>query len=352
MKICKKRWIQTGVALFCSLAIVLSVFPSFADEDISSLENQSSSLQSELSGINEDILALNSEIETAQMQIEILDSEIVRTTDALAAAEADEKNQYSDMKNRIKYMYENGNASLLQMLFSAENMTDFLNKADFIENLSEYDRNALEDLKKVHQEIEEQKATLESQQALLADLKTDLDTRKAELQAKADATATDLAIVQAKLEAAKEAETARITAEQETWQTSSSGGGSVTNGGAINVSADDVTLLAAIIQCEAVQDYNSLLAVATVIMNRVQSPRFPNSISGVIYASGQFEPVRTGRLQNVLNSGPTSLSRQVAQDAVNGARLAAVSHCYYFLYAPSTSRDGIVIGDNLFFSTW
>ena len=184
------------------------------------------------------------------------------------------------------------------------------------------------------------------------DLKTDLDTRKAELQAKADATATDLAIVQAKLEAAKEAEAARITAEQETWQTSSSGGGSVTNGGAINVSADDVTLLAAIIQCEAVQDYNSLLAVATVIMNRVQSPRFPNSISGVIYASGQFEPVRTGRLQNVLNSGPTSLSRQVAQDAVNGARLAAVSHCYYFLYAPSTSRDGIVIGDNLFFSTW
>ena len=326
MKICKKRWIQTGVALFCSLAIVLSVFPSFADEDISSLENQSSSLQSELSGINEDILALNSEIETAQMQIEILDSEIVRTTDALAAAEADEKNQYSDMKNRIKYMYENGNASLLQMLFSAENMTDFLNKADFIENLSEYDRNALEDLKKVHQEIEEQKATLESQQALLADLKTDLDTRKAELQPKADATATDLAIVQAKLEAAKEAEAARITAEQETWQTSSSGGGSGTNGGAINVSADDVTLLAAIIQCEAVQDYNSLLAVATVIMNRVQSPRFPNSISGVIYASGQFEPVRTGRLQNVLNSGPTSLSRQVAQDAVNGARLAAVSH--------------------------
>ena len=352
MKICKKRWIQTGVALFCSLAIVLSVFPSFADEDISSLENQSSSLQSELSGINEDILALNSEIETAQMQIEILDSEIVRTTDALAAAEADEKDQYSDMKNRIKYMYENGNASLLQMLFSAENMTDFLNKADFIENLSEYDRNALEDLKKVHQEIEEQKATLESQQALLADLKTDLDTRKAELQTKADATATDLAIVQPKLEAAKEAEAARITAEQETWQTSSSGGGSVTNGGAINVSADDVTLLAAIIQCEAVQDYNSLLAVATVIMNRVQSPRFPNSISGVIYASGQFEPVRTGRLQNVLNSGPTSLSRQVAQDAVNGARLAAVSHCYYFLYAPSTSRDGIVIGDNLFFSTW
>ena len=360
MKIHKKRWIQSGIALFCSLAIVLSVFPSFADEDISSLESQSSSLQNELSGINEDILALNNEIEAAQMQIEILDGEISRTEDALSVAEADEEKQYSDMKTRIKYMYENGNASLLEMLFSAENMSDFLNKADFIENLSEYDRDALEDLKRIHQEIENQNATLEEQQTSLAELRADLDTRKSELQAKADATATDLAAVQERLTAAREAEAARIAAEQAAQQAArqasasggSSGGNSVINGGSVDVSADDVTLLAAILECEAVQDYDCLLAVATVIMNRVQSPSFPNTISGVIYASGQFEPVWTGRLQTVLDNGPTSLSMQVAQDAINGARLASVSHCYYFLYAPSTSRDGVVIGNNLFFPTW
>lgn len=350
MKFYKKRWIQSGIALVCSLAIVLSVFPSFADEDISSLESQTSSLQNELSDINEEILSLNEEIETTEQQIEILDGEIVRTSDALAEAQENEEQQYEDMKARIKYMYENGNASLLEMLFSAKDMTDFLNKADFIENLSEYDRTALEELKAVHEEIEEQKETLEEQQASLSDLKEELNTKKTELQAKADETATNLADVQERLEKARAAEAARIAAQQTA--ASGGGGGSVINSGAIDVSADDVTLLAAILQCEAVQDYNSLLAVATVIMNRVQSPRFPNTISGVIYASGQFEPVWTGRLQRVLEAGPTDLSRQVAQDAINGARLSSVAHCYYFLYAPSTNRDGVVIGDNLFFPTW
>lgn len=350
MKFYKKRWIQSGIALVCSLAIVLSVFPSFADEDISSLESQTSSLQNELSDINEEILSLNEELETTEQQIEILDGEIVRTSDALAEAQENEEQQYEDMKARIKYMYENGNASLLEMLFSAKDMTDFLNKADFIENLSEYDRTALEELKAVHEEIEEQKETLEEQQASLSDLKEELNTKKTELQAKADETATNLADVQERLEKARAAEAARIAAQQTA--ASGGGGGSVINSGAIDVSADDVTLLAAILQCEAVQDYNSLLAVATVIMNRVQSPRFPNTISGVIYASGQFEPVWTGRLQRVLEAGPTDLSRQVAQDAINGARLSSVSHCYYFLYAPSTNRDGVVIGDNLFFPTW
>ena len=133
MKLYKKRWVQSGVVLISSLAIVLSVFPSFADEDISSLEGQSTNLQSELEGINEEILSLSEEISTAEMQIEIMNGEIERTSDALAEAEENENQQYEDMKSRIKYMYEHGNATLLEMLFSAENMTDFLNKADFIE---------------------------------------------------------------------------------------------------------------------------------------------------------------------------------------------------------------------------
>ena len=91
-----------------------------------------------------------------------------------------------------------------------------------------------------------------------------------------------------------------------------------------------------------------MLAVATVIMNRVYSSRFPNSIHDVIYAKGQFAPVWTGSLDRVLKQGPRSLSIQVAQDAINGARLASVADCYYFLYAPSTSRTGVVIGDNVF----
>ena len=129
MKLCKKRWALSGIALVSSLAIVLSVFPSFADEDISSLEGQSATLQNELEGINEEILSLSEEISTAEMQIEIMNGEIARTSDALDEAEENENQQYEDMKSRIKYMYEHGNATLLEMLFSAEDMTDFLNKS-------------------------------------------------------------------------------------------------------------------------------------------------------------------------------------------------------------------------------
>lgn len=354
----KKRWIQSAIALICSFAIVFSVLPVSADnEEINSLESQSSSLESELQGINDDILALSEEISGTQMQLEILNGEIERTSDELAEAAENENKQYEDMKTRIKYMYEHGNATLLEMLFTAENMTDFLNKADFIENLSAYDRQALDDLKAVHQEIEDHQETLAAQQASLTELQTDLQTQQEALQAKAQETSTNLADVQARLEEARAEEARRIAEEEAAREASASGGGggydnSITNGGGIEASTDEVTLLAALLQCEAVQDYDCLLAVATVVMNRVESPRFPNSISGVIYASGQFAPTWTGSLERVLEKGPTSLSIRAAQDAVNGARLAAVADCYYFLYAPSTSRDGVVIGDNVFFSTW
>ena len=337
MKFYKKRWIQSGIILISSLGIVLSVFPSFADDNIDNLKGQTSALESELDGINKDILSLSEEISATEMQVEILNGEIARTSDALVEAEENENEQYENMKSRIKYMYEHGNATLLEMLFSAENMADFINKADFIENLSEYDKTALDDLKNIYKNIEDQKNTLETQQDSLLDLKDELKKKQTELQEKAKATSTNLTEVQAKLEKAKAEEAARLEAERLEQ---------------IDASADDVTLLAAILQCEAHQNYDSLLAVATVILNRVESPRFPNTIRGVIYASGQFEPVWTGRLDAVLKKGPTSLSMQVAQDAINGARLAAVADCYYFLYAGSTNRPGVNIGNNLFFPSW
>ena len=186
MKTGKKRWIQSGIALLCSFAIVLSVFPVSADNDISSLENQASAMEDQLAGINEDILALSDEISGTQMQLEILNGDMERTEDELAVAKENEVRQYEDMKDRIKYMYEHGNATLLEMLFSAEDMADFLNKADFIENLSTYDRDALNELKEIHQQITDHQETLKAQQASLNDLQSQLQTQQDSLQAKAD----------------------------------------------------------------------------------------------------------------------------------------------------------------------
>lgn len=388
MKLRSTRGGRAILAFVCSLVLVLSVFPVYA-EDQESLKSKTSDLQDQLSGINKDLLAISDEISTAEMQVEITNGEILRTKDSLDEAKANEAKQYDDMKTRIKYMYETGNATLLEMLFSAESMTDFLNKADFIQNISDYDRDMLTELQKTRQEIADKKETLEAQQTSLVAIQKDLEKQEEQLKQKAKETSTDLGTYKAQLEKlkaeeaakaaaaaeaaakAKAAEEANAKANASTSGNNNSGGGnpdsgssgggnsggggyddSVVNGGATNVGGSDLDVFAAILDCEAMHDYNSMLAVATVIMNRVYSPIFPNSITDVVYASGQFEPVWSGRLDAVLSGGASDLAYTVAQDAINGARLAAVQDCYYFLYAGSTDRPGVNIGNNLFFQGW
>ena len=394
MNLHTKRRLKAGVALLCSatMTFALATPYSFADEK-ETLENKTSDLQSQLAGINQDLLKISDEISDTQMRVTIVNSEILRSEDELAISQQNEDQQYENMKSRIKYMYENGNSNMLELLFSAESMSDLLNKADFIQNISQYDRDMLSELQNIHADIENQKMALQNQQASLNNLENELQQQQAALQQKADETSTDLAQFQAQLQQIREQEAAKAAAEaaakaqqeaaakaqqqaQASANASSSGNttssnttnssgsansgssnsGNNTSGGTTNNSGSsannsDLDLLAAIIQCEAYQNYDSLLAVATVIMNRVYDSRFPNSISGVVYAAGQFEPAFSGRLEYVLNAGPTSLSYQVAQDAINGARLAEVADCYYFLYA-GTGHSGINIGGNVFFPSW
>ena len=160
MKSCLKRRLQTGTALICSLAMAFSVLPVSAEESTQSLESKTSDLAGQLAGINQELVAISDQISTTEMQVEITNGEIQRTKDSLADTQAKEAQQYNDMKTRIKYMYETGSASLLEMLFSAEDMTDFLNKADFIQNISDYDRKMLTELQETKNQIAEEEKTL------------------------------------------------------------------------------------------------------------------------------------------------------------------------------------------------
>lgn len=84
----------------------------------------------------------------------------------------------------------------------------------------------------------------------------------------------------------------------------------------MSVSASDRDLMAAIIYCEAgAEPYQGKVAVGAVIMNRVRSSRFPNTISGVIYQRGQFGPAITGKLGRVLASGKATAECYKAADA-------------------------------------
>ena len=398
-----KAFSRTTIALLTAALVCSPFTKAYADDTVDSLEKQTNGLQNQLDSLNQDLTSLSAEITDLASKIEDTDASVQKAELDLAAAKLDEQLQYDAMKKRIKYMYETGNTSLLQIIFSSESMGDFLNKAEFVKNITEYDRNMLDELQKVHELVAKKDSDLKAEQASLAEMKTNLDQQEQELNDKISSTSGELQASSEALAKAKEAQAAAAAAlkkkqeeeeaakkeeaekvkeekaaekakqkeEKDAEQqrqakaaqtaannTSSSSGNtdSGSSGGNTTITVPDtpaettdLVLFAAILQCEAGgYNYDGILAVATVIMNRVASPLYPNTISGVVYQSGQFAPTWDGSLSRVLQRGPVSLCYQVAQEALGGARLASVSGCYQFRSA-STGMSGINVGGNVFF---
>ena len=203
MKMHKKRIARCGTALICAFGVALSAMPVHAEE-VKSLEDKTSNLQNQLEGINQDLVTISNKIAETEAKIEESNNEVFRLEASLQISRNNEEKQYETMKTRIKYMYENGSETMLSMLLTADSMGDFLNKAEFIQNITDYDKEMLENMVKVREGIETQEDDLKSQQQELADLQSQLNGEQQDLQAKAAATSTDLATVNAQLQAARE----------------------------------------------------------------------------------------------------------------------------------------------------
>lgn len=119
------------------------------------------------------------------------------------------------------------------------------------------------------------------------------------------------------------------------------------NYGEYTTDADTTLLLAALIQCEAGgESYEGQLAVGAVVMNRVRSSAYPDSIHGVIYASGQFTPAMNGKVNALYESGRIKDScKKAAEEALAG--VSNVGDCTHF--RRNNGRDGIVIGNHVFY---
>ena len=143
------------------------------------------------------------------------------------------------------------------------------------------------------------------------------------------------------------AQKAKEAAERAAAVTAAASAPAATQHAATSASVDDTTLLAAIIQCEAGSEcYEGKVAVGAVVLNRVRSSSYANSISGVIYQSGQFGPASNGSLARVLASGNISSScRQAAADALAGADPTGGKLSFH----RANGRDGLVIGNHVFF---
>lgn len=115
--------------------------------------------------------------------------------------------------------------------------------------------------------------------------------------------------------------------------TDGNGSGTGWSGGSVTASNDEVTLLARLINAEGRgEPYEGQVAVGAVVLNRVQSRLFPNTVSGVIHEPGQFEPASNGQLW----LQPSSTALQAARDALGGWDPAGGA-LYFFNPAKSSS---------------
>lgn len=113
----------------------------------------------------------------------------------------------------------------------------------------------------------------------------------------------------------------------------------------VSVSTSDLDLMAAIIECEAGgESYEGKIGVGAVIMNRMRSGEFPNTLSEVIYQSGQFEPTWTGKLSNVLSRGASEACYAAAQDVFAGANTIGDR-----LFFHAGGGSGLTIGNQTFY---
>ncbi len=117
------------------------------------------------------------------------------------------------------------------------------------------------------------------------------------------------------------------------------------NRGAVVVGGDDTRLLAALIYCEAgIETYNGKLAVGAVVMNRVRSAAYPNTISGVIFASGQFTPALNGKVARVYGGDIPESCWEAARAAINGeTNVGGATH-----FRRAGNHEGLLIDRQVF----
>lgn len=151
-------------------------------------------------------------------------------------------------------------------------------------------------------------------------------------------TAESVEAIQAREAAEKEAARAQAAAEREATRKQQKE--------AVLTSASELNILAALVQCEAGgESYEGQLAVASVVMNRVRCGAYPNTITDVIYASGQFSPANSTKMSNLALSGNIKAScLQAAQEAINGN--CNIGDALHFRRAGN--KDGIIIGNHVF----
>lgn len=341
------------------------------NEQHSSLQGALSTLNTELTQVSNNLNELEGQIAEKEEEIDDLEKEIAQVEEELAEAIALKDEQYATMKRQIQFTYERSSNLYMELFFSSGSLSDFLNKNEYVEQLSAYQKKVLDEYKAAQAAMEQKQAELELAKKEQEENREELGEYKVQVVAEQgrvsglvsqtannlNATANQISEAEAEALAyeqrlkeqeeelsalrAKLAEELRMAelAAQSSWRDISE----------VSFAEGDRYLLANLIYCEAgAEPYSGQVAVGSVVMNRVLSSVYPDTVTGVIYQSGQFSPVASGRLALALaESRATGSCYQAADEVMGGA--TNVSNCVYF----RTPVDGIEpryrIGGHIFY---
>ena len=151
--------------------------------DMASLESKKQELESYLEELNAQYTDLTNSVSELGIQAAEKEEELKTLNTQLEEAKATADKQYQDMKKRIVYMYENGSASMLELLLSSEDLAQFLNRAENIAQISQYDRNMLAKYKALQADIKTQEEQAEEEAQNINELLAEKSAKQQEVQA-------------------------------------------------------------------------------------------------------------------------------------------------------------------------
>lgn len=196
----KRIWTAAAAGLLC----VGLAFPVLADKtELNEAQDRKTELEEELEKtedtlknletlkgntaayvreLDESLSAVSDELETLNGSIAEKEGQIETTKGELEQAKETEKKQYESMKLRIKYMYERGDTSYVELFMESDSLSELLNKAEYISKISEYDRQMLDQYAATKDEIAADEARLETEHAELLDLKEQTEIKQASVE--------------------------------------------------------------------------------------------------------------------------------------------------------------------------
>ena len=209
--------------LFVTTAFVTPVFAE-PENQVETLENQKSEVEAQADSINSQLVSLLVSYKALQQDIENQQVRIGEVGQDLAVAQENEQKQYEDMKLRIKYMYENGDASFAEAILTATSYSDLVNKSEYVEKVHGYDRNKLMEYVQTKEEVANLKTELEGEQADMEVMAQEMSSQQANLESTLTQMRAQIADFDSQLASAQaeaDAKVARMQEEQQIAQSKS-----------------------------------------------------------------------------------------------------------------------------------